>query len=263
MYGIGTGPGDPELLTVKALNIIRRTNVIAIPAEDEGRCLSYRTVREILPQIADRKLLKLPFPMTGNSRDLRERHRRYADRLKEYLDAGTDVAFLTIGDPSVYSTYGYLHRILSREGYAVQMVSGIPSFCAAAASLGEILCEGDETLEIIPASALPASLSGISSETGGTKVFMKAPSRSADIAAALKKSGRSASMVQNCSRKEEKIYRDPENFPEDPGYFSIILSRARDSRRTARADCTVPAGKRDGVRDSDGKQINGNGDSNE
>lgn len=234
LYGIGTGPGDPELLTIKALNIIRRTDILAIPSEDEERCLAYRTVRKILPQTGNKQLLKLPFPMTGDKLDLRNRHRRYADILEEYLDAGSDVAFLTIGDPSVYSTYGYLHRILLEDGYAAQMVSGIPSFCAAAATLGEILCEGEETLEIIPAAALPDSLSDTSLTAGGTKIFMKVSSRSADIAAALKKSGRSASMVQNCGSREEKIYRDAGNFPDNPGYFTIILSRANDGSCAAR-----------------------------
>lgn len=223
LYGIGTGPGDPELLTIKAVSIIRRTDVIAIPAEDEKRCLSYRTVMKLLPEIREKELLKLPFPMTGDVRDLSLRHRRYADRLKEYLDAETDVAFLTIGDPSVYSTYGYLHRILKEEGYPVQIISGIPSFCAAAASLGEILCERDETLEIIPASVSSAVLTDVLSR-GGTKVFMKAPSKSGEIAWALRETGRSAAMVRNCTMPEEQIYRNAEEFPSDPGYFSIILS---------------------------------------
>ena len=225
LYGVGTGPGDPELLTIKALKIIKQSDIIAIPSEDEKSCLSFRTVKGIYPEIEDKRLLKLPFPMTKDAAALRRQHEENAAKVQTFLDKGQTVAFLTIGDPSIYSTYGYLHRILTKRGYEARIISGIPSFCAAAASLGEILCEGSETLEILPASYdLKAAL-----RSSGTKVLMKPKRRFSSVLRALKESGRSASMVENCGLGEEHIFRKLEDFPQDSGYFSIILSRLPDS----------------------------------
>lgn len=290
LYGIGTGPGDPELMTIKAKKILQRTEVIAIPSEDENRCLAYRTAGKLLPEIGEKNLLRLSFPMTGDPEILREHHRKNADVLKRYLDAGKDVAFLTIGDPSIYSTYGYMHRILTAEGYTARMISGVPSFCAAAASLGEILCEGGETLKIVPSVYLTDEISAAFAPDGqtdcgqaaqmqndctpdgsalhgrpaqeksnctpdgptdsgraaqmqsgctpsssaphgrpaqsllgkGSTVFMK-PAGMEKLLPALEASGRRLFMVQNCSMPEEQIFRGAGQFPQKPGYLSIVI----------------------------------------
>lgn len=291
LYGIGTGPGDPELMTIKAKKILQRTEVIAIPSEDENRCLAYRTAGKLLPEIGEKTLLRLSFPMTGDPEILREHHRKNADVLKRYLDAGKDVAFLTIGDPSIYSTYGYMHRILTAEGYTARMISGVPSFCAAAASLGEILCEGGETLKIVPSVYLTDEISAAFAPDGqtdcgqaaqmqndctpdgsaphgrpaqeksnctpdgptdngraaqmqsgrtpsssaphgrpaqsllgkGSTVFMK-PAGMEKLLPALEASGRRLFMVQNCSMPEEQIFRGAGQFPQKPGYLSIVIA---------------------------------------
>ncbi len=237
LYGVGTGPGDPELLTIKALNVIRQADIIAIPTEEEEKCLSWRTVRSAYPSVADKQLLKLPFLMTKDSELLKLQHEKNAREVQAYLDRGKDVVFLTIGDPSIYSTYGYLHQILTQRGYTAKMISGIPSFCAAAASLGEILCEKDETLEILPASyPLKDALF-----SPGTKILMKPKSGFQSVHDALKESGRTASMVQNCSLSDERIFQKIEYFPENPGYFSIILSRANLPSNDAEQDSSAEA----------------------
>ena len=154
LYGVGTGPGDPELLTLKALKIIRESDIIVIPADDPKDCASYQTVERAFPQIREKRLICLPFPMVRDREKRRIQQEKNAEIIAKILSKGKQAAFLTIGDPSIYSTYGYIHNILRRRGFDARIVSGIPSFCAAAASLGEILCEDRETLEILPSFPL-------------------------------------------------------------------------------------------------------------
>ena len=90
--------------------------------------------------------------MTKNAKELKENHRRGAEKIEELLDAGKNVVFLTLGDPTVYSTYLYVHRRVLEDGYDARIVSGVTSFCAAAASLSEGLVENSEELHVIPAS---------------------------------------------------------------------------------------------------------------
>ena len=249
LYGVGTGPGDPELLTLKALKIIKESDIIIIPSENPGNCASYRTVAEIWPRIAEKDLLCLTFPMT---RDMEKRLvccEKNADIIADVLSSGRQAAFLTIGDPSVYSTYGYIYKILRRRGYDARMISGVPSFCAAAAELGEILCEDTQNLEIIPFFAIsPGEASGEpedkfrdSSGSGsgifsgrGTKVLMKPGKNYPLLKDLLRRSGRKSVMIENCGREGERLYFRPADFPDDIPYFSIIISKPADDPGTDR-----------------------------
>ena len=232
LYGVGTGPGDPELLTLKALKIIRESDVIIIPAEDPKDCASYQTAEKAFEQIREKQLLCLPFPMNHDKGERRSRQEKNAEIIASVLSTGKQAAFLTIGDPSIYSTYGYIHNMLKDRGFDVRIISGIPSFCAAAASLGEILCEDRDTLEILPSFSLSESdpfhgarqMNGIFSENG-TKVLMKPSGDYAAVKEALRRSGRTASMAVNCGRKNEQKFFCLEDFPEKAEYFSVIISR--------------------------------------
>ena len=162
LYGVGVGPGDPELLTLKAARLLRECDVVAAP---DGE----RTAYQIAQRFAQGKpTLFCSLPMTRDRAAMAASHEAAADALCALLDEGKTVVFLTLGDPSVYSTYWYIHRLAAARGYAAEMVPGVPSFCAAAAALGRALCEGSEALHILPAShgqALPE---------GGNLVLMKA-----------------------------------------------------------------------------------------
>ena len=232
LYGVGTGPGDPELLTLKALKIIRESDIIVIPADDPKDCASYQTVERAFPQIREKRLICLPFPMVRDREKRRIQQEKNAEIIAKILSEGKQAAFLTIGDPSIYSTYGYIHNILRRRGFDARIVSGIPSFCAAVASLGEILCEDRETLEILPSFPLSEKeptrggrdISGILSGTG-TKVLMKPSGDYTAVTEALRRSRRTASMAVNCGRDEEQTFSRLEDFPEKAEYFSVIISR--------------------------------------
>ena len=127
LYGVGVGPGDPELITKKAERIIRQAAVLAVP--DPGR--GEKTALNIVGELADGKeLLTCEAPMVRDHAALDGAYERNADRVCAALDAGKDVAFITLGDPTVYSTYLYLHKKVVARGYDAQIIPGVPSFCA-------------------------------------------------------------------------------------------------------------------------------------
>ena len=148
-------------------------------------------------------------------------HRTGADRLAKHLDRGENVVCLTLGDPTIYSTFSYLQRCLETAGYPVELVSGVPSFCAAAARLGIPLAERDELLHVVPAARTTESVT----ELTGTCVFMKSVRHIPELKAALLQAGRRAVAVLNCGMDGEQICRTLEEIPEDAGYFTLILSR--------------------------------------
>lgn len=110
LYGIGVGPGDPELMTLKAINTIKACDIITIPAVSKEECYAYSIVQAVLPEIEKKHIMCTPFPMIKDKEKLTISHNKiYSDIVSE-LEAGKNVAMLTIGDPSVYSTYMYIHK---------------------------------------------------------------------------------------------------------------------------------------------------------
>ena len=148
LYGVGTGPGDPELLTVKAVKTMQKCDVIAVPktVNDE------RTAFSIVEKYLDGKeLLECRFTMDKDAGRRREARQMAAGEIIKFLDKGKDVAFVCLGDPTTYSTYMYVHEIIISKGFAAEIVPGITSYTAASAAFGIALCEGGETLTLIPA----------------------------------------------------------------------------------------------------------------
>lgn len=150
LYGVGVGPGDPELLTLKALRIIKEADVVAVPGEIPEQSIAYRIVYGAWEGIREKELLAVPMPMTKDKKQLKENHEKGAQLLGRLLEQGKKVAFLTLGDPTVYSTYLYVHRILTDRGYDTQIISGIPSFCAVSARLNTGLVETSQQLHVLP-----------------------------------------------------------------------------------------------------------------
>lgn len=220
LYGVGVGPGDPELMTLKAVRIIRECPVIAFPGTDAENALSFRIAEKAVPELKRKELLPLRMPMVNDRKSLMEHHRAAADRLCAVLGEGKNTAFLTLGDPAVYSTCLYLLRLAGEQGFETELVSGIPSFCAAAAAAGRSLCEWDEPLLIVPsAHRLPEKL-----DPGCRYVFMKSGKSLKEIRRLIKESGRSAVFTVNCGLPDEQILDDPEKIPDTAGYFTLILS---------------------------------------
>lgn len=215
LYGVGVGPGDPELMTVKAVRIIREADVVAVPDGQTAQNIAadYLEGKEILP---------CSMPMLRDKALLAQKHGEAAERICALLEQGKTVAFLTLGDPSVYSTYMYVHRRVLARGYEAQLVPGVPSFCAVAARLGDSLCEGAEPLMIVPASYRNADAC---LDFPGNKVFMKAGRSMGDLRDKLRARGDSAQMVENCGMQNERVFRSLDEIDPDAGYFSVVLVR--------------------------------------
>ena len=108
LYGVGVGPGDPELMTLKAARMIRENEIIAVPGADVKDTVAYKIAVQAVPELADKELLPIYMPMTHDAKELEENHEKGAKALEACLDQGKNVVFLTLGDPCVYSTFSYL-----------------------------------------------------------------------------------------------------------------------------------------------------------
>ena len=221
LYGIGIGPGDPELLTIKAIRRIRECGVIAVPGKTPQESVAYRIAVQAVPELEKKRLVAVHMPMTKDRTVLEACFQAAADALEPGLRAGEDVGFLTLGDVTIYSTYLYIHRLIAARGYETAMVSGIPSFCAAAARLNMGLAEGAEEIHIIPATyQVEDSLS-----LPGTKVLMKAGKQMGRVKEQLRKAGLSVAMVENCGMEGETLYRSLEEIGDHSGYYSLIIAK--------------------------------------
>lgn len=220
LYGVGVGPGDPKLLTLKAVEIIREADYVAYPTSGKGGSnLAYEIVRDYLE---DKETLEYLMPMSRDKAYVQACHEDCAQDLKKYLEAGKTIAFVTLGDPSIYSTYIYIHKKIKEEGFETQLIPGIPSFCAVAASLDDSLCEGGQPLIIVPASyeALEDTI-----DYEGNKVYMKSGRAIVDLRERLREKDMldQARMVVKASMEDEEIFESLDEMDEKASYFSIVL----------------------------------------
>ena len=223
LYGVGVGPGDPELLTVKAVRVIREADVVAAPNPGTSRA-----ALDIVPaSTAGKPILDCPSPMHRDRAAAKAAYARTAEDICALLERGKTVAMLTLGDPTVYSTYMYVHRLVEEKGYEARVIPGVPSFCAAAAALGTPLCEGKERLLIIPAGyeSLEESL-----DVEANKVLMKAGRSITELQDLLRRRGEldRASLAANCGMEGETLYPHFADMDDPTGYFSIVIVRDKD-----------------------------------
>lgn len=225
LYGIGVGPGDPELLTLKAVRLMEECDVIGIPARERENCTAWQIAVRAVPSIAHKPVLAVPVPMTKDREKLAQAYEQGAKALMDMLESGRTVTFLNLGDPTVYGSYMELHRRVIGAGFEACVVSGVPSFCAVAGALGQPLGDGKEAVHILPGSY---SLDGLEA-LSGTKVFMKSGSRIGAVRQQLlslqEKTGAELFAVTNCGMDNQKIYEDIGQLDEDAGYFTTILMK--------------------------------------
>lgn len=219
LYGVGVGPGDPELLTLKSVRIIKESDIIAIPNTDKDKCAAYKIVKQIIKDIDDKEFLYIDMPMTKDEEKLKNSHEAGKNIIIENLKEGKNIAFLTLGDPVIYSTYIYIHKLIKEAGYETEIINGITSFCACAAKINEGLVEKSQELHIIPASYQIEESLGFP----GTKVLMKSGKKISDVKDKIKEKNLKAVMIENCGMPDEKIYRSVEEIPENAGYYSLII----------------------------------------
>lgn len=218
LYGVGVGPGDPELVTKKAERVLREADIVAVPDKGAGEKTALNIVRDI---VAGKELLYCPTPMVRDRAVLDGCYEQIANDICVLLDEGKNVAFITLGDPTVYSTYIYVHKKVLSRGYEAELIPGVPSFCAVAARLNTSLCEGAERLLIVPASHDAADCLDIRAN----KVFMKAGKAIGELQTQLAERGmlEHASLVANCGMEGELVCPHFADLEEGSGYFSVVL----------------------------------------
>ncbi len=222
-YGVGVGSGDPELMTLKAVRLIKENNIIAVVGNSPKESTAYKIAVQSVPELAEKTLLPINMPMTRDEAVLTVEHIKGARLIEEYLDKGENVVYLTLGDPTVYCSFGYLQRILEADGYRVELVSGVTSFCAAAASLGVPLAEKDEQLHVITESPFEYD------NASGTYVFMKSGKRLSEIKSSFQNSDYCLYAAEKCGMPDEKIYRSADEFPDTSGYFTVVIAKRNKS----------------------------------
>lgn len=222
LHGVSVGPGDPELMTLKAVRCIEQCPVLAAPQTAAGRMLALDIAKGAV-DVSGKIILPLHFAMSRDSEVLKASHAAAADAVRAHLDAGRDVALLNLGDVSIYATYGYLEEILTAQGYAAVRIAGVPSFCAAAARLGQSLTGGmEQPLTIAPGCHVDQVLAA-----PGAKVLMKTGRRLPKTLDALRERGllANSAMVCNCGLPDEAVFPALTDYDpaQDAGYFATIL----------------------------------------
>jgi precorrin-2/cobalt-factor-2 C20-methyltransferase len=152
LFCVGCGPGDPELLTIKALNLIKEADVIFVPTSKSDKpSIALSIVSQFINKTT--KIVNLVFPMVKDKNSLKEYWKKNTLEISEMVRTGKKTLYLTVGDPSLYSTWIYIHRELknNHKDIEVEIIPGITSIFAFAAESKISLVEGDEHLSVVPA----------------------------------------------------------------------------------------------------------------
>lgn len=229
LYGVGVGPGAPDLLTVRAVEVLRKTPVIVCPQPNKHtKSRAWKAIKSHVRDVEGQEVLHLEFPMTRDPEILRPAWDAALAAMATHLEAGRDVAFVTIGDPMVYSTYTYLHRIAAQRWPELQrvVVSGLSSLNALAGIVGWPLVDGQQRLALVPASYETERL-GEFIDSFDTVVMMKAGSVIRQIIAALDERELldDAIYISNGTMPEERVVRDLRELAdlERCDYFSMVI----------------------------------------
>ncbi len=222
VYGIGVGPGDKELITLKSLNILKKVDKIFVPISKEGKpSVAYEIVKDY---IKDKEVETLLFPMIKYKEKLKYYREKAAEKI---LKENKDVAVLTLGDPTLYSTFSYIWKILAKKGVKVEIINGISSIFSAAKALNMPLVEGNEKLCILPhGKDIEKYINDFD-----TIIVMKTKNLK-DVLKKINNKNIIVGLVKRATFEDEKIAIgniDNINFDEFSDYLSIaIIKRIKD-----------------------------------
>jgi precorrin-2/cobalt-factor-2 C20-methyltransferase len=215
IYGIGVGPGDKELITLKGYNLIRSCDYVFLPSS-RGNSLAGKIVSDY---IVDKKVIEIEFPM---GEDNVERYKAAAIKINETLGENEVGVFLTLGDPMTYSTYLYLMLELLKTDLSAETIPGITSFNAAAARLSMPLTLRDESFYLADGTLDEEILKRVD-----TVCVLKIIKNKLDILDKLTKHGFEYVCVKRCTQDNEKILYEKSEILEDKDYMSLIYARRK------------------------------------
>ena len=191
LIGIGVGPGDPDLLTVKAVKAIQNADIIMCPASKEDRpSIAFSVVSSLIDKSKNQEIVKLIFPMTKDRDILEKTWKRNAKIMAEKVLLGKNVVYLTVGDPYLYSTWIYMHKDL-KENFPdmdISVIPGIVSMFTFASKVGVSIAEGAEKVAIIPSCYDLSSVKEIA-KNSESMIFLKDGRYFDQVIDVLKESG--------------------------------------------------------------------------
>ena len=227
LIGIGVGPGDTELLTLKAAKVLKTVPVVFSPkSSKEKESIALSIVRPILEERKDYKRLMLVEPIFFFfffKEELEKIWTSASEMIAQYLDSGRDVAFITLGDTSIFSTYSYVQKKLI-DRYEIETIPGITSFTACAAARNKALVEQNDILTIVP--KIDDRLEEVL-EYSDSIVLMKASRNTSRLESTIEEKNRPKEIysVQNCTRENEKII---EGFSNEKPYLTTTIIQFSD-----------------------------------
>lgn len=191
LIAVGCGPGDPDLLTVKAVKAIQNADIIMCPTSKEGKpSIAFSVISSILDKTKNQEIVNLVFPMTKDKKTLESTWEKNSKILAEGVLAGKNVVYITIGDPYLYSTWIYLHREISKNypEIKITVIPGIVSMFTFASKVGISLAEGAEKFSVIPSCYDLSQVKEIA-KNSDTMVFLKDGRYFDQVVELLKESG--------------------------------------------------------------------------
>lgn len=229
LYGIGLGPGDPELLTLKGKRLLESAAVVFVPTGRADGGSYALEIAEVYLDRAHQQVVSLAFPPVYDDAVLDDAWGTHADTVAAHLAGGQTGVFLLEGDPLFYGTFIHLRRALSRRHPTVEVltVPGVPSMMAAAAVVDTPLAVRTERIAVLPASGNSADLTAVLA-TFDTVVLLKVSAGIDAIVDALEQTGRvdDAVWVRRVGRPEQAVERDLRRLRGTrPDYFSLIIVR--------------------------------------
>ena len=231
LYGIGVGPGDPELITLKAVNILRSVPVVfAAASTKNSHSLAVEIVSPHLKK--DVPVEPLGFPMTRDKQKLAVAWQGNARRVINTLKKGKNAAFITLGDPMIYSTFGYIMRTIKEidPDIPIEIIPGITSYQAGAAAAGQTLAEAEESFTVISGALGAEKLKQVIDDTDSV-VMLKVYHNYKEIIDTLNHLDLAVDsiLISRCGLDGEEILRDLGKPREtEPPYFSLLLIRKKD-----------------------------------
>lgn len=228
LYGLGVGPGDPELITVKAFRKLKESPVIAYPKKQKGSKSYAQKIIDVYFSANEKDMLGLVFPMTKDPAILEKKWTETVERVWEKLEEGKDVAFVTEGDPMLYSTFIHMMRLM-QERYPeapIQVIPGISSINGAASRLGIPLADGDEHVAIVPAREDYETMKKVLVENDCV-IFIKVAKVIDFMVGLLKELDllEKASVVTKVTSDEEIIWKASELEGADLQYLTLMVVR--------------------------------------
>lgn len=230
LYGIGVGPGDSELMTVKAARIVGEADIIITPKTEKKEGSVALQIAK--PYIQDHtEIVPVVFPMVLDAKKQEEGWAEAKQIIVSYLEKGKKVVFLTLGDPMFYSTYMYVYRLIEGTGFDIETIPGVTAFCAIGAHLGYPIVEKEEVLAIVPATAPKEKIDAVMA-VADDAVIMKVYKNFDEVQAILKKHDMAdeAVMISRVGLPDETVYHGLSDVPADTkvNYLSTVLAKRKD-----------------------------------